>query len=88
VRAQPERTVGAPAEAQRCPARWAEPVPRPSALGLVVAALVGTLAAGSWTLSTWVTLGRAASPPDVILEPAETAVAAALLAAQSPNTNE
>lgn len=59
---------GLSAEAHRCRARWAEPVRRPSAVGLVVAALVGAVAAGSWTLSTWASLGRAGSSPVLALE--------------------
>lgn len=39
------------------------PEPGPSRLGLAVAALVGTTAAGTWTVSAWLALMQPAAAP-------------------------
>jgi hypothetical protein len=54
-------------------ANWATPTPAPGALGLVTAALIGGIAALSWSLAAWTTAGtpapvsindeRATAPP-------------------------
>jgi hypothetical protein len=96
MRAEPERAapalVSTPAPAsspvssqsRQCPARWAEPVQRPSAAGLVVAALIGAVAAGSWTLSTWLALDQPEAPGSVIAQASGPAAAESAPRAASP----
>jgi hypothetical protein len=88
MRAEPERAAPAPLptsyQSRHCPALWAERVQRPSAVGLVVAALVGAVAAGSWSLSTWLALDRPAAPPDVIAQASGLGAVAVAPRAASP----
>jgi hypothetical protein len=90
MRAEPERGAPAPvptsSQSRQCPALWAERVQRPSAVGLVVAALVGAVAADSWTLSTWLALDRAEAPGGVFAQASGLAAVESPLRAASPPT--
>ena len=63
MRKRPKRPQPADLAGRCHAARWAEPTPVPSVLGLVVAAMIGATAAGSWTLSTWIASGAIAEQP-------------------------
>ena len=63
MRKRPQRPQPADLPGRCHAALWAKPEPRPSVLGLVVAAIIGATAAGSWTLSAWLAAGPSAEPP-------------------------
>jgi hypothetical protein len=66
MRKRPKRPLPASLPGPCHAVLWAEPTAGPSALGLVVAALIGATAAGSWSLSAWIAAGPVAGPPGAV----------------------